>query len=61
MTEVVFVTYATHAQGRFYELVYNSIGVRVHVVGWKSPWRGYVRSKIRGTGFFLDFLKKKNA
>ena len=56
MTDVVFVTYATHAQGMFHELVHNSIGVRVHVVGWISPWRGYVQSKILGIHSFVSQL-----
>ena len=38
---IKIVTYATHSQGMFDELVNNKFGIKIDVVGWGEQWRGY--------------------
>ena len=35
------VTYATHSQGMFDELVNNKFGIKIEVLGWGEQWRGF--------------------
>ena len=35
------VTYATHSQGMFEDLMNNSQGVEIKVLGWGKKWTGY--------------------
>jgi hypothetical protein len=45
------VTYATHAQGLYDELVGNELGVHVEVLGWGVPWTGFW-DKFKGVHAF---------
>lgn len=56
MSDVVFITYATHADGLFDKLVRNTHGVEFIVVGWGEKWIGYVESKMRGIYNLLQKL-----
>lgn len=50
------VTYATHAQGKFNELVDNEYGIPVKVVGWGDKWISYTESKIKGVYAYVKTL-----
>ena len=41
MEKVHYVTYATHDQGMFRELVNNPHGVEIKVLGWGEKWKGF--------------------
>lgn len=47
------VTYATHSQGMFDNLVNNDHGVKIKVLGWGEKWK-YYRQKIVGV---LEYTK----
>ena len=44
------VTYATHSQGMFDELMNNQYGVDVKVLGWGEKWNGF---KDKFIGFII--------
>lgn len=46
------VTYATHEQGKFKELINNKYNIKIDVVGWGVKWNGF-RDKYIG---ILDYL-----
>jgi hypothetical protein len=47
MNSVHYITYATHEQGMFRELVENPQGVEIKVLGWGEKWNGF-GDKITG-------------
>lgn len=47
------VTYATHSEGKFEELINNKYGVKIDVLGWGQKWNGY-RDKSIG---IIEYLK----
>ena len=50
------VTYATHSQGLFENLVNNDVGVKVEVLGWGKKWNGF-RDKFVGVYEFCNKCK----
>jgi hypothetical protein len=50
------VTYANKSFGLFEQLVNNSHGVPVHVLGWGTQWNGF-KDKFIG---MVEYLKNKN-
>lgn len=53
------VTYATHPQGFFNELVNNKYGAEVIVLGMNTKWNGFF-DKIRGVKEFCDQLTDRD-
>lgn len=51
-----FLTYATHAQGTFDQLVNNKQGINVKVLGWGEKWTGF-SDKFKGV---LNYAQKIN-
>ena len=49
------VTYATHAEGTFNELVKNPYGIEVVVLGWGTKWQGFIH-RIKIYREYLDTL-----
>lgn len=47
------VTYVTHSEGKFEELINNKYGVKIDVLGWGQKWNGY-RDKSIG---IIEYLK----
>ena len=39
------ITYATHSEGKFEELINNQLGIKIKVLGWGEKWNGLM-SKI---------------
>ena len=50
------VTYATHAQGMFDDLVNNKQGIPVTVLGWGDKWISFTENKIKGVYEYLVTL-----
>ena len=53
MSKIYFVTYATHEQGMFKQLINNEHGVKIEVLGMGLPWNGYF-DKIKGFEKFIS-------
>ena len=58
MNDAEVVTYATHAQGKFNELVHNEYGIPVKVLGWGDKWISYTESKAKGVYEYIKTLPK---
>ena len=56
MNNAEVVTYATHAQGKFDELINNKHDVPVKVLGWGDTWISYTESKIKGVYNYVKTL-----
>jgi len=50
------VTYATHSEGSFEELVHNKFGVNVVVLGMGEKWQGFVH-RVKKYKEYLDTLE----
>lgn len=55
MDNVHYVTYATHPQGMFNELINNPHGVKIDVLGWGEKWNGFM-DKYIGMGKYLETI-----
>lgn len=42
MTNFHFITYATHSEGTFEELINNKFNIPVKVLGWGEKWNGFM-------------------
>lgn len=42
MTNFHFITYATHSQGTFNELINNKYNIPIKVLGWDTKWTGFM-------------------
>ena len=42
MTNIHFITYATHSEGTFEELINNKFNIPVKVLGWGEKWNGFM-------------------
>ena len=49
------VTYATHSEGSFEELIHNKFGVEVTVLGMGTKWNGFM-DKVQGVLGYLQTL-----
>lgn len=49
------VTYATHSNGTFEELINNPFGTKIKVIGWGDSWQGY-SGKIKKIRSYLDTI-----
>ena len=45
--KLYFVTYATHDERMFKELVNNEYDIKINVLGWNKKWNGF-NDKIKG-------------
>lgn len=50
---ITAITYTTHSEGEFENLVNNKHGVKIEVLGWGKPWNGYM-DKVNG---FYEHIK----
>ena len=53
------LTYATHANGTFEELIKNPFGINVKVIGWGSPWKGF-SDKFKGVRKYIENLSDED-
>ena len=44
---VHILTYATHSEGLFEELVNNKFNIKIKVLGWKQKWKGFTDKFIK--------------
>ena len=58
MPDAEVVTYATHAQGKFSELVNNDYDIPIRVIGWGDTWISYTESKAKGVYNYIKTLPK---
>ena len=58
MTNIHFVTYATHETGMFRKLVDNKYGVEIKVLGMGTKWNGFM-DKIKGVNEYSMKLPKQ--
>ena len=42
MSNFHFITYATHSEGDFEELVNNKYNISIKVLGWGEKWNGFL-------------------
>ena len=56
MNKVYVVTYATHREGLFDDLINNKFNVEIKVLGFNKKWRGFT-DKIKGV---YEFIQNKN-
>jgi len=42
MSNIYFVTYATHEAGMFKKLINNNYNVKIDVLGYKTKWKGFM-------------------
>ena len=56
MNDVHVITYATHDQGMFKELVNNKQGIPVKVLGWGDKWVNFIENKVKGVYKYLKTL-----
>jgi len=42
MTNFHFITYATHSEGTFQELINNEYNIPIKVLGWGTEWKGFM-------------------
>jgi hypothetical protein len=49
------ITYATHSEGTFNELLNNKHKIHIEVLGWGRPWNGYM-DKINYTNEYIKTL-----
>ena len=42
MTNFHFITYATHYEGTFEELINNKYNIPIKVLGWNTEWKGFM-------------------
>jgi hypothetical protein len=42
MYNIEIITYATHDQGKFQELIYNPFDIKITVLGWGTKWNGFI-------------------
>lgn len=47
MNNIHFITYATHTEGLFNELINNNFNINITVLGWNKKWNNYY-DKIKG-------------
>lgn len=47
MTNIHVITYATHSEGLFDQLVNNKFNIHINVLGWNKKWNNYY-DKIKG-------------
>tara|TARA_B110000977_G_C10972526_1_gene452875 strand:+ start:219 stop:968 length:750 start_codon:yes stop_codon:yes gene_type:complete len=50
------VTYATHSEGTFDELINNEFNVKIDVLGFGEKWENFMQSMLA----FYEFMKQKN-
>ena len=53
---VYIVTYATHEEGMFNELIKNKFNVKIDVLGFGEKWINFMQSMTA----FYEYMKKKN-
>tara|TARA_B110000208_G_C11793636_1_gene438627 strand:+ start:338 stop:1021 length:684 start_codon:yes stop_codon:yes gene_type:complete len=54
MNNIEIITYATHAEGNFNELINNKFNIPIKVLGWGKPWKGFIQ-KLK---CIVEYLKK---
>ena len=59
MTNIHFVTYATHETGMFRKLIDNKYGVEIKVLGMGTKWNGFM-DKIRGVNEYSTEVAEKS-
>lgn len=59
MTNIHFVTYATHETGMFRKLVDNKYGVEIKVLGMGTKWNGFM-DKIKGVNEYSAEIAEKS-
>ena len=42
MNDIHIITYATHSEGKFDELINNNFNVSIEVIGWGKKWNGFM-------------------
>lgn len=42
MNDIHLITYATHSEGKFEELINNKFNIPVKVLGWGEKWQGFM-------------------
>ena len=47
------ITYATHDQGMYQELINNEFGIPIKTLGFGTKWKGFT-DKIKGVRKYLD-------
>jgi hypothetical protein len=50
------ITYATHSEGLFNDLINNEFGVKIKILGWGDKWKGFME-KVRVCN---DYIKSLN-
>jgi hypothetical protein len=56
MSNIHIVTYATHSDGLFENLINNKFNIKINILGWNKKWNNYY-DKIKGIN---EFMKDKN-
>lgn len=44
---VHILTYATHSEGLFEELIHNKFDINIKILGWKQKWKGFTDKFIK--------------
>jgi hypothetical protein len=50
------ITFATHAEGNFNNMINNSYGIKIKVLGWGKKWTGFKMKYI----YVYNYIKKLN-
>jgi len=53
------ITYATHDQGLYQDLINNRFGIPVKTLGFGTKWKGYI-DKVKGIKKYLDTCEPDN-
>jgi hypothetical protein len=55
MNNIHLVTYATHSDGLYENLINNKFNIKIDVLGWNTKWKGFYDKMIA----MYDYSKKK--
>tara|TARA_B110001469_G_C9613807_1_gene305473 strand:- start:928 stop:1602 length:675 start_codon:yes stop_codon:yes gene_type:complete len=53
------ITYATHSEGMFKELINNKFNIKVKVLGWRTKWNGFM-DKFKTMYEYIQTLPKND-
>tara|TARA_Y100001980_G_C14553148_1_gene338128 strand:- start:788 stop:1534 length:747 start_codon:yes stop_codon:yes gene_type:complete len=53
------ITYATHSEGLYDELVNNKFGIKIKVLGWGEKWKGFME-KVKVCNEYIRELNKND-